>query len=342
MEEYRAPAELLNEKGKLARPGWSAQDDFIYNKEAAGGGLSEWERYFVTGASFALEISYGHTRSGGIAEVRLTDLETDERYASGTVQAFPGDAFDLDFSCGEEHTVKFENDDLYLLLTHYGGVRRIQFRSERFEGDLSCANDGDGIYTAEALAGKQFYYRGFRCFPGLSGYLRMHNRDLPLDAQTFLFSESVRAVMPRGDVYLRAFGSACVDGHVISLALSDGADSADENALFYDGTLCKLGRVYMKRSASDPLRPWYVSDMRPHENIAFVPLMDTSNACNHTASGGARCCCTPRRGSISERSPARSSCRTGRPSGSKICAFSARKSCGERRKGHRHGKNFLV
>ncbi len=192
MEEYRAPAELLNEKGKLARPGWSAQDDFIYNKEAAGGGLSEWERYFVTGASFALEISYGHTRSGGIAEVRLTDLETDERYASGTVQAFPGDAFDLDFSCGEEHTVKFENDDLYLLLTHYGGVRRIQFRSERFEGDLSCANDGDGIYTAEALAGKQFYYRGFRCFPGLSGYLRMHNRDLPLDAQTFLFSESVR------------------------------------------------------------------------------------------------------------------------------------------------------
>ena len=214
MEEYRAPAELLNEKGKLARPGWSAQDDFIYNKEAAGGGLSEWERYFVTGASFALEISYGHTRSGGIAEVRLTDLETDERYASGTVQAFPGDAFDLDFSCGEEHTVKFENDDLYLLLTHYGGVRRIQFRSERFEGDLSCANDGDGIYTAEALAGKQFYYRGFRCFPGLSGYLRMHNRDLPLDGQTFLFSESVRAVMPRGDVYLRAFGSACVDGHV--------------------------------------------------------------------------------------------------------------------------------
>ena len=186
------------------------------------------------------------------------------------MQAFPGDAFDLDFSCGEEHTVKFENDDLYLLLTHYGGVRRIQFRSERFEGDLSCANDGDGIYTAEALAGKQFYYRGFRCFPGLSGYLRMHNRDLPLDAQTFLFSESVRAVMPRGDVYLRAFGSACVDGHVISLALSDGADSADENALFYDGTLCKLGRVYMKRSASDPLRPWYVSDSTRRLHLEFA------------------------------------------------------------------------
>ena len=33
MEEYRAPAELLNEKGKRTRSGWSAQDDFIYNKE---------------------------------------------------------------------------------------------------------------------------------------------------------------------------------------------------------------------------------------------------------------------------------------------------------------------
>lgn len=270
MEEYRAPAELLNEKGKLPRSGWSAQDDFIYNKENAGGGLSEWERYFVAGGSFALEISYGHTRSGGIAEVRLTELETDERYASGAVQAFPGDAFDLDFSCGEEHTVKFENDDLYLLLTHYGGVRRVQFRSERFEGDLSCANDGDGIYTAEALAGKQFYYRGFRCFPGLSGYLRMHNRDLPLDAQTFLFSESVRARMPRGDAYLRAFGSVCVDGRVVSLALSDGADSTDENALFIDGTLCKLGRVYIKRSASDLLRPWYISDSTRRLHLEFA------------------------------------------------------------------------
>ena len=57
MEEYRAPAELLNEKGKLSRSGWSAQDDFIYHKENAGGGLAEWERYFVAGASFALEIS---------------------------------------------------------------------------------------------------------------------------------------------------------------------------------------------------------------------------------------------------------------------------------------------
>ena len=76
--------------------------------------------------------------------------------------------------------------------------------------------------------------------------------------------------MARGDVYLRVFGSACVDGHVISLALSDGADSADENALFYDGTLCKLGRVYMKRSASDPLRPWYVSDSTRRLHLEFA------------------------------------------------------------------------
>lgn len=260
MEEHGVPTALLDEKGRLAHPGWSARDGFFYNKEDAARRLSEWERYFVTSPSFALEINYGHTRSGSIAEIRLTEPETDERYTSGGVQAFPGDAFDLDFSCGGEHTVKFENDGLYLLLTHYDGVRRVQFRSERFEGDLSCAAEEDGIYTAEALSGRQFYYRGFHCFTGLSGYLRMHNRDLPLDAKTFFFSESVRACMPRGDSYLRMFGSTDVNGHVLSLSLADGADSADENALFYDGVLCKLGRVYIKRSASDPLRPWYISD----------------------------------------------------------------------------------
>ncbi len=57
---------------------------------------------------------------------------------------------------------------------------------------------------------------------------------------------------------------------MISLVLSDGADSADENALFYDGTLCKLGRVYMKRSASDPLRPWYVSDSTRRLHLEFA------------------------------------------------------------------------
>lgn len=260
MEEYRARTELLDEKKRLSHPGTSAQDRFIYNKENAAGKLSEWERWFLADPSFMLEINYGHTPHAGVAEVRYTDLETDERYISGGSRLLPDDAYDLDFSCGEEHAVKYENGGLYLLLTHYDGVYRVQFRSDRFEGDLSCADGGDGIYTAEALPGRQFYYRGFRCFPELSGYLRVHNRDVPLDARTFLFSESVRALMPRGERYLRLFGSVSAGGRVIGLSLSDGADSAGENALFCDGTLCPLGRVYVKRSASDPLRPWYISD----------------------------------------------------------------------------------
>ena len=191
MEEYRAPAELLNEKGKLARPGWSAQDDFIYNKGSRRRRVSRNGNAILSpGRPSRWRSATGIRAPAALPRCASPISKRTSGGASGTVQAFPGDAFDLDFSCGEEHTVKFENDDLYLLLTHYGGVRRIQFRSERFEGDLSCANDGDGIYTAEALAGKQFYYRGFRCFPGLSGYLRMHNRDLPLDAQTFLFSRA--------------------------------------------------------------------------------------------------------------------------------------------------------
>lgn len=260
MEEYCGLTELLDEKKRLSHPGVSAQNRFIYNKENAAGKLSEWERCFLADPHFTLEINYGHTPLAGVAEVRYTDLETDERYVSGGTQLSPGDAFDLDFSCGEEHTVKYENGELYLLLTHYDGVYRVQFRSERFEGDLSCADGGDGIYTAEALSGRQFYYRGFRCFPELSGYLRVHNRDLPLDARTFLFAESVRALMPRGERYLRLFGSVSAGGHIVGLSFADGADGVDENALFCDGALCPLGRVYVKRSASDPLRPWYISD----------------------------------------------------------------------------------
>ena len=273
MEEYRKRIDLLDEKGRLTRPGRSDTDDFFYNKENAArwGNRTEWERYFVTSPRFALEIRYGHTQNSGTAEVCLTDLETDERFSSGQTQRFPGDAFDLDFSCDEEHTVKFENNDLYLLLTLYGGVRRIQFRSTRFEGDLSCGNGDDGIYTAEPLSGKCFLYRGAKCFSELSGYLRMHNLDYVLDGRTFFFSESIRALLPRSLPQLYAFGSAEIDGHVLGLSLTDGADAAAENALFYDGRLCKLDRVYIKRAAADPLRPWYISDSERRLHLEFSP-----------------------------------------------------------------------
>ena len=76
MDEYRARTDLLDEKGRLTRSRRSAYDTYIYNKEDARGKLSEWERCFVFGPRFALEIDYGHTPRAGIAEVRLTDFES--------------------------------------------------------------------------------------------------------------------------------------------------------------------------------------------------------------------------------------------------------------------------
>ena len=271
MDEYRARTDLLDEKGRLTRSRRSAYDTYIYNKEDARGKLSEWERCFVFGPRFALEIDYGHTPRAGIAEVRLTDFETDEQLTSGGVHRFPGDAFDLDFSCGEEHTVKYENGDLYLLLTLYDGVRRVKIRSSRFEGDFSCADDGLGLYTTENLGARRFLSRGFRCHPELSGFLRVNNLDYVLDGRTFFYSESVRGAWAGKLPYLRGFGSTELPGGVLSITVSDGEDGAPENALFYGGEMIPLSRAFLKQTAPGAGKLWYISDSERRLHLRFTP-----------------------------------------------------------------------
>ena len=81
-------------------------------------------------------MTYGHTGYAGLAGVTLVDFTTGERFSSGKKQLFPGDRLDLDFSGGQPHSLKYEDEDLFLSISFDGEVRRILVFLEPEEEEL--------------------------------------------------------------------------------------------------------------------------------------------------------------------------------------------------------------
>ena len=142
---YRQP--LLTRKGKLATPGWTPEDLFIYNKENMpfSSRRREWEFYQVSDPRFAFRIGYGHGPGAGRAEAVLTDFETGEKVRTGKLTLLPGDSMDLDFAPGEPHGVKYEDDKLLLSLGFDGETRRVVVRSDRFDAQFTVRDAGDAM-----------------------------------------------------------------------------------------------------------------------------------------------------------------------------------------------------
>ena len=184
-------------------------------------------------------LSKGISSGGGKAEAVLVDFETGERYSSGRLQLFPGDAFDLDFSGGEPHTLKYEDKDSFLSISFDGEVRRIIVRSDRFDADLSCHDAGDPVVTAADFGSRSRFACIYKKnFLDLAGYVHMHKLDYRLDGETFLVLSSGRGLWPYVSSQLWLNAAWEYDGRVVALNLGDnyGTDGpVTENALFVDG-----------------------------------------------------------------------------------------------------------
>ena len=277
---YLSRDPLLTPKGRLTEPGWSPEDVFVYNKESmrSAARRREWEYYQVSNARYAFQIMYGHGPKMGLANVTLIDFETGEKYRSGKRKLFPGDSFDLDFSGGEPHSLKYEDDDLFLSVGFDGAVRRIAVRSNRFDAELCCYDTGDAIVTAAPFARKtQFLYSYKKCFPDLTGHIHMHKLDYRLNENSFLLLSSGRGVLPRQSTRIWAAGGQRVGEHVYTLNLGDlfGPNgSPTENAVFVDGELQKLGRAFFKFKGDGMSQPWTISDSSRRVHLEFFPDYD--------------------------------------------------------------------
>ena len=278
--EYAGRYGLLDRRGRLAHTGWNTRDEYEYNKENMRQAFrrKEWEFNQLSNSRFVFQVTYGHTGYAALAGATLVDFATGERYSSGRPRLFPGDRLDLDFSGGQPQSLKYEDGDLFLSISFDGDVRRLLVRSDRFDADISCHDAGDAIVTVTPFALRgQFYYNYKKVFRDLAGHVQVNRASRALDGETFLLLDSGRGIWPYRNRWIWASGATETDRGVLALNLGGGfgAEGAPtENAIFLDGRIQKLGKVYFKFVPDDPMRLWHISDDRRRLRLTFHPTFD--------------------------------------------------------------------
>ena len=286
MNETAPRTPLLTRKGRLTDPCWAVDDIFEYNKENMRMPFrrQEWEFYQAFNDRFAFQIYYGHGPGGGKAGAALIDFETGECVRSGKRQPFCGDSFDLDFSAGEPHTVKYEDDTLFLSAGFDGAVHRILVRSDRLDAEFLCPGEGEAMVTAAPFSNRgTFLYQYRKIFSGFSGHVHMHKLDYPMDDATVMIYSSSRGVLPyqTSRIWMAA-GTGADEGRIaLNLGEDFGPDGAPtENALFLNGVMEKLGKVYFKYKPANITRRWHITDGGRRLQLEFSPEYDNLERTN--------------------------------------------------------------
>lgn len=284
VDRERTP--LLTERGRLSDPCWAVDDIFVYNKENMRPALRrrEWESYQLFNEHFALGVYYGHGPGGGRAGATLVDFDTEERITAGKRKLFCGDSYDLDFSCGEPHTLKFEDKGVYLSIGYDGSARRVSVRTERIDARLDIPDAGEAMVTACPYARRTgFLYQYKKVFPAFSGHVRMNKLAYPLSEGTVLALSSGRGVLPYLNSSIWAVGGQRTECGYLALNLGEdyGPDGAPtENALFVDGVMDKLGKVSFKFRQENLMKPWRIADGRGRLHLEFTPEFDNYERTN--------------------------------------------------------------
>ena len=270
---------LLDEKGRLYRSGWSTGDVFLYNKEELrrGARRKEWEFYRLFNRRFSLQLTWGHT--GLVGEVRavLIDLETGRSWQAGKKQRFPGDSLDTDFSGGEPHRLKYEDDGFFLSLDFDGTYRRIRCRAAAFDVELMCPEEGDAFATAAPFGKKkQFVSQYKKNYLDVRGRIKVGGSEYRIDEESFLFLRSCRGIWPRESSWFWGCGTARVGEHILGINLGWGAGritNCTENVIFWDGEAQKLSRC-RRRGDGDMGRSFQLEDEDGRLRLRFTPHYD--------------------------------------------------------------------
>ena len=131
-----------------------------------------------------------------------------------------------------------------------------------------------------------FLYQTKKVFPTFDGHVHMHKLDYPVDGDTVMVYSSARGILPYRT--LRIWASAGARTAAGYLALNLGEDygpqgAPTENALFVDGVMQKLGKVYFKFKEDDLKKRWRISDGSKRLRLEFSPEYDNLERTNYLA-----------------------------------------------------------
>ncbi len=268
---------LLDERGRLRHPFWSAQEEYSYNHDRISRLRSrEWEQFQLLGEGFVFRLLFGHFRGIGLCRAAFTDLKTGEYSISGPIKLFSGDSYTLDYELSQPYHFFRDEEDFFLSLDNDGQFYRLRCHTSEYNVELMLPLSGDMLISAAPFQNlRRFFYAGRRVFDELRGEVSFHEKSYSLSG-AFASLESCRAVLPLKTARVFCSGCQVIDGHSLSLVFGWGfgyTGAGLENGLFLDGELMKLNRVREKRKGSFLTESRFFSE-DGSVDLRFTPARD--------------------------------------------------------------------
>ena len=294
--EITTPGALLNEKGDLARPGFSralVQEYRRADVKVSPLRIKEWDYYLVNNGKFALALTVADNGYMGLDSVSLLDLEEGWEITKSPMSFLP---------LGKKHLPETSvTGDVHSAARGYGihfiheGEKRvlIAYMNKFGESALSarvelteCPEDSLVIATPFDKPG-HFYYNqkivGFRA----SGYVNYNGKTYTFEpSDSFAVLDWGRGVWTYKNTWYWGSASGLVDGERFGFNIGYGfgnTSAASENMLFYKGRAHKLSQVIFHipgdggRATPDYMRPWTFTSDDGRFEMDYTPVLDRAS-----------------------------------------------------------------
>jgi len=287
---------LLDEKGRLACPGFSTQEMWDYERSDIKGSpfrIKEWDYYYFGNEHFGVALTIADNSYMGLISASLLDFDTSFQHTKSRIIPFTFGRFALPPSTTAGETsyqsrkldMSFRVDEkLRHLRCHYhdfyqGRPLILDVKLTDFPRDHLC------IATPFAEKKRRFYYNQKIPLMHAQGYVQMGEKSYELDSSPINMGllDWGRGVWPyKNTWYWSALNTVLADGRKFAFNLGYGfgdTSRATENMLFVDGVADKLEDVSFlipqKEDGSyDYLSPWTFTSPDHRIDLTFRPILN--------------------------------------------------------------------
>lgn len=287
--EITTPGALLNEKGDLARPGFSralVQEYRRADVKVSPLRIKEWDYYLVNNGKFALALTVADNGYMGLDSVSLLDLEEGWEITKSPMSFLP---------LGKKHLPETSvTGDVHSAARGYGihfiheGEKRvlIAYMNKFGESALSarvklteCPEDSLVIATPFDKPGHFYYNQKINCMRA-EGEVSYNGVKYVFDpSESFAVLDWGRGVWTYHNTWYWGSASYHVDGVPFGWNIGYGfgdCSAASENMLFYNGRAHKLSQVKFNipGNEKDFMSPWTFTSDDGRFEMDFVPMLD--------------------------------------------------------------------
>lgn len=294
------PGPLLDDKGRLATPGWATAPLLAYDRSRIAASplrIKEWDYYLVNDGDYAVALTIGDMGYAAMISASLVDFANKTFVTESTLGVMPLGKLRLPATSAMGTTryadkrvkMSFEVvDRTRLLSVEFANFKDGQaLRAEIVLDDEP--QDSMVIATPWADDARAFYYNQKIIAMRAMGSFTLgslHHTFNP--SASFGLLDWGRGVWTRDNTWYWMAAQGAQDGHRIGFNLGYGfgdTTAASENMFFLNGVAHKLGRVDFGipvRNALatkveerfDLMKPWHFTDDAGRLDLTFMPEID--------------------------------------------------------------------